>query len=73
MPAFWEFKFWILKKSRHMTHLLKLVYKIPEYEMDLASIVEDTERTRFGLQKDGQMGRQSETSIPPLNFVSAGI
>ena len=37
-----------------------------KYEMDLASIVEDTEWTRF--RPDGQ----GETSIPPFNFVEQG-
>ena len=40
-----------------------------EYEMDLASIVEDTERTWFcsqmGRQTDRQMDGQGETSMPP--------
>ena len=38
--------FLIFKKSLHVTHL-KLLDKTREYEMDPASIVEDTERTRF--------------------------
>ena len=38
-----------------MTHLLKLLDKMCIYEMDLASIVEDTERTRFCPQTDGRM------------------
>ena len=40
-----------------------------KYEMDSGSIMEDTDRARFGLQTDGQ----SETSIPLLNFVGGGI
>ena len=39
--------FWILKRTLHATHLLKLLDKRCKYEMDLMSIVEDTERTRF--------------------------
>ena len=55
-----------------------------KYEMDLASIVEVTERTRFGQQTDGptdgwadrrtegqtkrRKGGQSETSIPPQHL-----
>ena len=35
-----------------MTHLLKLLDKMCKYEMDLASIVEDTEQTRFCPQTD---------------------
>ena len=48
-----------------------------KYEMDLASIVEDTERTQFCPQTDRQTNRRTdrqtdgegETSIPPFNFV----
>ena len=62
-----------------MTHLLKLSNKMCEYEMDPANFVEDTEWTRFRLQMDrqterrteGQVDRQSETSIP--NFVGRGV
>ena len=43
-----------------------------KHEMDLVSIVEDTKRTRFhpqmAGQKDGQMGRQGETSINPFQL-----
>ena len=46
-------KFWIKK-----THLLKLVDKMCKYEKDLASIVEDTERTRFCPKTDGLKMRQ---------------
>ena len=34
-----------------------------QYQMDLVSIVEDTEQTRFCPQTDGQMDEQYETSI----------
>ena len=51
-----------------------------EYEMDPATIVEDTEWTRFGLQMDGQMDemdrqtdKQSETRIPPSTSLAGGI
>ena len=37
--------------------------------MDSASIVEDTERTRFVLQTAGQTAGPSETNLHPLNFV----
>ena len=40
--------------------------------MDLTSIVEDTERTRFFPQTDRRMDWQGETSIPPFNYVEAG-
>ena len=41
-----------IQKTQHATHILKLVDKICKYEMNLASIVEDTEQTQFGLQRD---------------------
>ena len=53
-----------------MTHLLKLLDKVYEYEMDLVSIVEDTERTRFCPQMD--RWTDGETSIPPFNFIEPG-
>ena len=63
------FKFWNFAiKFLHATHFLKLLNKMCKYEMDLASAVEVTERTRFCLQTDGWR----ETSIPPFNFVELG-
>ena len=47
-------------KTRHATHLLKLVDKICKYAMDPSGIVEDTERTRFGLQTDGRKDTRTE-------------
>ena len=45
-----------------------------KYEMDPASIIEDTKRIQFCPQMDGQMDGQSETSVlPPFNFVKAGV
>ena len=44
-----------------------------KYEMDPMSIVEDTERTRFCPQTDRRTDGQGETSIPPFNFVEAGV
>ena len=41
-----------------------------KYEMDLASIVEDTEWTWFGLQTYGQTDRLK--TVYPLNFVGDG-
>ena len=63
-----------ISKLQHTTHL-KLFDRMCKYEMDLASIVEDTERTWF-FATDGwpdrqmaeQTDGQSETSIPPPNF-----
>ena len=52
--------FEILQKSSHATHLLKLLNKLCKYEMDPASIVDVTERTRFCPQTDGQMDRRTD-------------
>ena len=46
-----------------------------KYEIDPTSIVEDTERTRFCPQMDGQMDGQTDKVkpvYPPFNFVEAG-
>ena len=45
---------WILKTTLHATHLLKLLDKMDKYEMDLASIVEDTELPQFCQQMSRQ-------------------
>ena len=55
--------FWILKWALHATHLLKLLDKMCKYEMDLMSILEDTERTRFCPQTDKVI-----LVYPPFNF-----
>ena len=78
-PHDYPYNFGILQKSLHATHLLKLLNKMWNYEMDPASIVEVTERTWFCPQTDGQtargtdgqIDRRRETSIPPFNFVEA--
>ena len=65
--------FFILKKKTLCeTHLLKLLAKMCKYEMDPASIVEDTERTQFCPQMDRWRDRQGDTSIPHLIFVERG-
>ena len=69
--------FGIFRNTQHRAHLLlKLVDKMCKYDINLTSIVEDTERTQFCQQIDGEMerwtDRQGETSIPPFNFVEAG-
>ena len=64
-----KFKFWNFAKTLHTTHFLKLLDKMCKYEMDLASILEDTIQTRFCLQTDRHMERQGETSITLFNFV----
>ena len=51
---FAKFFFLILKKPLHVTHLLKLLDKMCNYEMDPASIVEDTEQRWFCPQMDWQ-------------------
>ena len=56
--------FLILNKSLHETHFLKLLDKMHKYEMDLVSIVEDTERTLFCPQTDGQMDRRMDKVKP---------
>ena len=76
-------KLQILKQTLHATNLLKLLNKMCKYELDLTSIVEDTERTWFCPQtdrrKDGQTDRQTDRQTdkvkpvyPPFNFVEAG-
>ena len=56
---------------------MKLVDKMCKYEMDSASIVEDTERTRFCPQTDGQTDRRDRWTddmkpvYPPFNFAEA--
>ena len=42
------------------------------YEMDPASVVEDTKWTWFRPEMDRQIDRQGETSISPFNFVEVG-
>ena len=63
----------ILKQTLHTTNLLQLLDKMCKYEMDPTRIVEDTEQTRFCPQTDRQTDGQGETSIPPFNFVEAGV
>ena len=48
--------FWILIKTLHATHVLKLLDKVCNHEIDPASIIEDTERTR---NKEEEYGFQS--------------
>ena len=64
---------WPQLKNQHVTHL---VDKMSTYNMDLASIVEDTEQTQFGLQRDGQMDWQIEKVKPaytPSTLLVEGI
>ena len=73
----------ILQETLHVTHLLKLLGKMYKYEMNPTRTVGDTERTcdagqtrdRRGMdrrtdgQTEGRTDGQSETNIPPYNFV----
>ena len=59
---------------------MKMVDKMCKYEIDRASIVEDTERTRFCPQTDGRMDGQTDRRTDdvkpvysPFNFVEAGV
>ena len=45
-----------------------LLDKMCKYEMDPTSIVDDTERTRFCPQTDGQMDRQTDDVKPVYPF-----
>ena len=73
--------FEILQKNLHATHLLKLLDKMDEYEMDPTNTEGATERTRDAGRTDGQTDGRSETSIPypptPTphnnNFVVRGV
>ena len=56
--------FYLLKKKLHATHFLKLFDKICKYEMDPASIVEDTEGTPFCPQMDRRT-RWNQCIPPP--------
>ena len=60
------------EKTLHATQLLKLLDKMGTYEMDPASIVDDTEWTHLRPQTDKQTDGQSETRIPPFDFVESG-
>ena len=67
--------YWILIQNLHATHLLKLLDTMCKYEMDQASIVEDTGRTRFCPQTDrrtnGQTDRRTRRNqYTPFNFVN---
>ena len=50
---------------------MKLLDKMCKYEMDLVSIVEDTEQKQFFLQTDRQTDKLKPV-YPPFNFVEAG-
>ena len=70
--------FKILQETWHATHLLKLLYKMYKYEMDLIRTVEATERTRDAgrtrdRRTDGRTDGRSETNIPPQQLRCAGV
>ena len=81
LPKLQLFEFWKIKTTLHATHLLKLLDKMCKYEMDLVSIVEDTEQTRFSPQTDRRTDgrtdrrrdRQDETSISSFNFIERRV
>ena len=58
--------FGILSTTQHVAHLLKLAHKMCKYEIDPASIVEDTEQTQLRLQ---MIGWTEWNQYTPLNFV----
>ena len=64
--------FWISKLPLHATHLLKLLAKMCQYEIDPMSIVENTERTQFCPQTDRRTDGQGDTSIPPFQLRWSG-
>ena len=61
----------IFHKNLHTTHLLNLVDKMCKYEMDLAGIVEDTDRTRFCPQTDRRKDKV-KPAYPPSTSLSEG-
>ena len=70
----------ILQKTLNATYLLKLLGKMYEYEMDPTRILGATERTYdVGRTRDGRgmdtgwTDVQSETNIPPNNFIVRGV
>ena len=65
-------KFGIFHKTQQATQLLKLVDKMCKYEMDVASIVDDTKRTRFFLSTEGQTGMVKPVYPPPSTSLSGG-
>ena len=69
-----------LQETLHATHLMKLLDKMHEYEMDPTRTVGATERTRDGWTDwrtdrgtDRRMDRLSETNIPPTTLCAEGI
>ena len=70
-------KIQILQETLYVTHLLKLLDKMCEYDMDPTRTVGATERTRDAARTDGRTDRQtdgrSETNIPPYNFIVQGV
>ena len=61
LPKIQILEFWKKKKKKlDATHPLKLLDMMCKYEMDPASIVEDTEQTRFCPQMDGRTDRRTD-------------
>ena len=69
----------ILQETLHVTHLLKLLYKMHKYEMDPTRTVEATERRRdAGQMRDGQTdglteGRTEWNQYTPQQLCCAGV
>ena len=63
----------MVQKSQHATHLQKLVDKMWKYEMDPASIVNNTEQTQFCPQTNRWTDGWTYKVKPvyPLNFIEA--
>ena len=49
-----KMQFWKFAQTLYGTHLLEWLDKMSKYELDLVSILEDTERTQFCPQTDGR-------------------
>ena len=64
--------FGILQETLHTTHLLKLLNKMYEYQMDPTKTVGATEQTRDAGRKDGRTDGVKPI-YPPNNFVALRV
>ena len=73
-----KFKFWIFPKNSNTRHTSwSWLVRCVDLKWNLANILGDTERARFGLQTDGRTdgqtdGRTKWNQYTPLNFVGEG-
>ena len=73
-----KFKFWIFPKNSNTRHTSwSWLIRCVDLKWNLANILGDTERARFGLQTDGRTdgqtdGRTKWNQYTPLNFVGEG-